>query len=164
MTYSTHFNTFTVEREVAAPISLAWFAFSTREGKSAWFAPPASWTVLEDQFDFREGGVERLKGLWENGKISDFQCRYHNIVPESRIIYSYDMFVDEKRISVSLATIEFLSAPKGTLIRITEQLVHVDGYPTPEDRIEGTRYLIEKAAAAIEAQAANQAAKEGTLS
>jgi hypothetical protein len=70
------------------------------------------------------------------------------------------MFVDEKRISVSLATIEFLPASKGTLIRITEQLVHVDGYPTPEDRIEGTRYLIEKAAAAIEAQAA----KEGALS
>ncbi len=158
MTYSTHFNTFTVEREVAAPRALAWFAFSTREGKSAWFAPPASWTVLEDQFDFCEGGVERFKGRWENGKVSDFRCRYHNILPETRIIYSYDMFVDEKRISVSLATIEFLPSQKGTLIRITEQMVHVDGYPTPEDRIEGTRYLIEKAAAAIEAMAVKQGA------
>jgi hypothetical protein len=78
-------------------------------------------------------------------------------VPEKRITYTYDMFVDDKRISVSLATIEFSPSSKGTLLKITEQLVHFDGYPTPEDREVGTRYLVEMAASYVESQAAKVA-------
>ncbi len=157
MTYSTHFNTFTIARDVAADPALAYLAFSTKEGKEAWFVGPNDWAALIREFDFREGGSERVKGRFGNGKVSDFQCRYHDIVPEKRITYTYDMFVDDKRISVSLATIEFEPSAKGTLLKITEQLVHFDGYPTPEDREVGTRYLIEMAANYIEAQSAKVA-------
>lgn len=155
MSYSTHFNTFTIERDIAAEPALAFLAFSTQEGKQAWFqGPPGAWECLEHYFDFREGGSERLKGLWkESGTTSDFQCRYHDIKANTRITYSYDMFVADKRISVSLATIEFLPSSKGTLLKITEQLVHFDGYPTPEDREVGTRHLVEMAAQYIESQA-----------
>jgi uncharacterized protein YndB with AHSA1/START domain len=157
MTYSTHFNTFTIERDVAADPALTFLAFSTAEGKGAWFVGPSDWKPLIREFDFREGGSERVKGQFGTGKISDFRCQYHDIVPEKRITYTYDMFVDDKRISVSLATIEFSPSSKGTLLKITEQLVHFDGYPTPEDREVGTRYLVEMAASYVESQAAKVA-------
>ena len=35
-----------------------------------------------------------------------YDARYQDIVPNERIIYSYDMHLDDKRISVSLATVE----------------------------------------------------------
>lgn len=154
MSYSTHFNTFTIERDIAAPPALVYMAWAQGDAKAAWFVGPSSWTPLIREFDFREGGSERVKGRFEDGKVSDFQCRYHDIVPESRITYTYDMFVNDKRISVSLATIELVPSAKGTLLKVTEQLVHFDGYPTPEDREVGTRYLIEMAANYIESQAA----------
>ncbi|MEI9903558.1 MAG: SRPBCC domain-containing protein [Asticcacaulis sp.] len=86
------------------------------------------------------------------GRISEFQCRYHDIVPDRRIAYTYDMYVDDKRISVSLATVEFTAKGAGTHLKLTEQIVHLDGYPTPEDREAGTAYLVGKAAAWIESQ------------
>jgi uncharacterized protein YndB with AHSA1/START domain len=154
MTYSSHHHTFTIEREIAASPSLAFFVWSNEDAKSAWFAGPPGWTMLDHHFDFREGGSERLKGRHPSGMISDFQCQYHDIVPDKRIIYTYDMYVGEKKISVSLATIEFTPNEAGTHLTVTEQITHIDGYPTPEDREAGTRHLIDKVVSYIESLSA----------
>jgi len=150
MTYKTHFHDFTIERHLSASPALAFSAWSTAEAKSQWFVGPNTWALLDRHFDFREGGSECVEGRFDTGKVSLFRCQYHNIVPNERIIYSYDMFVDGKRISVSLATIEFMADGEGTHLKMTEQIVHLDGYPTPEDREVGTRYMVEMAAAYIE--------------
>lgn len=153
MSYNTQHHTFTIDRIVKAPPALVWHAWATEEGKSQWFAAPAGeWTLIERHFDFREGGAERLKGRWNHsGTISDFQCRYHDIVPEKRICYTYDMFVGGKRISVSLATVTLTPMGADTHLTLTEQVAHFDGYPTPEDREVGTALLIDKFVACIEA-------------
>ena len=145
MTYSTHHHSFVIEREVDASPALVFMAWSTAEAKLAWFVGPNGWTQLVREFDFREGGSERVRGQFPDGKVSDFQCRYHDIVPDSRITYTYDMFVNNKRISVSLATIELTPKGEGTHVKLTEQIVHFDGYPTPDDREQGTQWLVEKA-------------------
>lgn len=153
MTYSTHHHTFVIERYVDAPPALAFFAWADADAKAAWFVGPSDWKQDIRQFDFKPGGVERVAGTFPTGKKSDFQCRYHDIVPDQRIIYAYDMYVDGRKISVSLASIEFAAKGAGTHLTLTEQMVHLDGYPTPEDREVGTRYLVEMAAAYIEAMA-----------
>ncbi len=152
MTYSTQHHTFVIDRLVKAPPALVFSAWASAEAKAAWFAAPAGeWTLIERTFDFREGGGERLKGRWNHsGTISDFQCRYHDIVADRRICYTYDMYVGDKKISVSLATITFTPAGADTHLSLTEQVVHFDGYPTPEDREVGTKLLVEKAVAYIE--------------
>ncbi len=150
MSYSTRFHHFTVERRIDAPPALTFSAWSTAEAKAQWFAGPNTWTQLDRHFDFREGGSECVEGRFDTGKVSLFRCQYHNIVLDERIIYSYDMFVDDVRISVSLATIEFIADGDGTRLKLTEQIVHLDGYPTPEDREVGTRYLVEMAATYVE--------------
>ena len=150
MTYSTHHHTFVIERQIDASPSLAFFAWADADAKAQWFAGPNDWALIERHFDFRPGGTERVAGVFPNGKRSDFQCRYHDIVPDQRIIYAYDMYVDDKKISVSLASVEFAASGSGTRLTFTEQIVHLDGYPTPEDREVGSRHLVDKVAAFIE--------------
>ncbi|MDI7775556.1 SRPBCC family protein [Asticcacaulis sp. EMRT-3] len=152
MTYSSLHHTFVIERLIAAPPALVFFAWADGAAKAQWFSGPNDWSLIERVHDFREGGVERLKGRWPSGKVADFQCRFHDIVPDKRIVYSYDMYHDDRRLSVSLATLDLKPESDGTRLTLTEQITHLDGYPTPEDREEGTRHLIERAAAFIEAQ------------
>ncbi|MGA9659558.1 MAG: SRPBCC family protein [Asticcacaulis sp.] len=149
MNYSSHHTHFTINRDIEAPPSLAFMAWADKASKDNWFRGPGDWKILESHFDFREGGTERLKGRFPSGKISDFQCRYSDIVPDQRIVYTYDMYVDDKRISVSVVTVEFAPTARGTHLTLTEQVTHLDGYPTPEDREIGTAWGIDNAIAYI---------------
>ncbi len=154
MSYSSHHHQFVIERDIAAPPALAFLAWSDKTAKDAWFRGPDGWQVLEQHFDFREGGSERLKGRHPSGRISDFQCRYSDIVQDQRIVYTYDMYVGDKRISVSVVTVEFMPTAIGTHLTLTEQVTHLDGYPTPEDRERGTAWGIDNAIAYIISQKA----------
>ena len=53
------------------------------------------------------------------------------------------MHLDDKRISVSLATVELKPAGAGTRLIFTEQAVFLDGYDNPAQREEGTRALLD---------------------
>jgi uncharacterized protein YndB with AHSA1/START domain len=68
---------------------------------------------------------------------------YHDIVPNERILYTYEMTLDGKRISVSVATIEFRPEGSGTRLKLTEQGVYLDGFDNPDVREKGTRDLLE---------------------
>ncbi|MGH8766396.1 MAG: SRPBCC domain-containing protein, partial [Burkholderiales bacterium] len=69
----------------------------------------------------------RLRGEWNSGMTSDFHCLYQDIVQDRRIVYSYNMYINDQKISVSLATIEFEPAGKGTKLILTEQGAYLDG-------------------------------------
>ena len=141
---------FAIERKFDAPPALLYSAFATEKGKQAWFSGPSDqWTLQDREFDFRIGGNETLTGKWKSGMITRFDAQYHDIVPGERIIYSYTMHVDEKKISVSLATIEFKKAGVGTLLVLTEQGAFLDGYDDAGSRERGTIGLIDKIEAAI---------------
>jgi uncharacterized protein YndB with AHSA1/START domain len=66
-----------------------------------------------------------------------------------RIVYNYDMHFDDKRISVSLATIEFKPAGNGTKLIFTEQGVFLNGYDNPAEREEGTHGLLDRLEVAL---------------
>ena len=61
---------------------------------------------------------------------------------DRRIVYSYSMHIDEKKISVSLATIEFEPSDKGTKLILTEQGAFLDGYDDAGSRERGTGALL----------------------
>ena len=94
--------------------------------------------------------IERLKGEWDSGMVTDFDAHYHDIVPERRIVYSYAMHLDGRRIPVSLATIEFEPEGAGTRFRLTEQGAFLDGYDDAGSREHGTAAQMEKLARALE--------------
>jgi uncharacterized protein YndB with AHSA1/START domain len=142
---------FTIERELPHTPERVFAAWSEPKAKAAWFSGPGGqWTPLEREMDFRVGGRERAKGRWQSGVVTDFQAHYLDIVPLRRIVYAYNMHVDEKKISVSLATIQFESMNKGTRLIVTEQGAFLDGYDDAGSRERGTGSLLDALARSLE--------------
>jgi len=143
--------TFVIEREFAATPAQVFCAWSDPKAKARWFGGPSDkWTVIVREFDFRVGGRERLSGKWAEGaapkagfSVSAFDAHYFDIVPEKRIVYGYDMHLDERLISVSLATIQFQPSDQGTKMILTEQGAFLDGFDKPEAREEGTAWILD---------------------
>jgi uncharacterized protein YndB with AHSA1/START domain len=134
---------FTIGREYAAPVAMVFKAWADKEAKSRWFVGPEGWKEIVREQDFRVGGRERTKGVFPNGRVSDFRCEYRDIVDNQRIVYVYDMHVDGKKISVSLATVEFRKAANGTKLTVTEQGAFLDGYDDAGGRERGTNELLD---------------------
>jgi uncharacterized protein YndB with AHSA1/START domain len=146
--------TFTIERTFAAPPALVFRAFADPGAKAKWFGGPKEWDKTREEFDFRVGGRERSSGGPKGGTKHTFDAVYQDIVPDTRIVYSYSLELDDKRISVSLATIEFVASGKGTKLTLTEQGVFLDGYDDAGMREQGTRGLLDKLAASLETASA----------
>jgi uncharacterized protein YndB with AHSA1/START domain len=127
-------DTFTVERSYPATTSRVFAAFASSEAKDVW-SDTGDLTPGENaspaELDFRIGGRERF-GFGYDGHTYRYDAVYYDIVPEQRIIYSYEMYADGARISVSVATIEFTKTGDGTALTWTEQGAYLDGFDGAE--------------------------------
>ena len=142
---------FTIRRELPHAPARVFAAWADPAAKAKWFSgPTGQWTPLVREMDFRVGGRERAQGRWKSGVVTDFRAHYHDIVPERRIVYSYDMYVDEKKISVSLATITFEEIANRTKLTVTEQGAFLDGYDDAGSREHGTGALMDALAKSLE--------------
>jgi uncharacterized protein YndB with AHSA1/START domain len=136
--------TFVIERTFDASPARVFAAFADPEAKARWFAgSPEDWESAEYELDFRVGGRERASGGPPGGPAYTFEAQYRDIVPDERIVTTYDMHLDDKRISVSLATVEFKPEGGGTRLIFTEQGAFLDGYDDPAERERGTRELLD---------------------
>jgi uncharacterized protein YndB with AHSA1/START domain len=134
--------TIVVERSYDAVPARVFTAWANPAAKARWFAGPDEWGRAAFELDFRVGGREISRDGPPGGPIYAFDARYHDIVPDQRIVYSYDMYLDETRISISLATVEFRPAGAGTRLILTEQGAFLDRYDTPAQREQGTGALL----------------------
>ncbi|MGH7118043.1 MAG: SRPBCC family protein [Acetobacteraceae bacterium] len=136
--------TFRLERLYEAPVARVWKAFTDEHAKAKWFGGAASqWTLIERRMDIRVHGRERLKGRWKGGVVSTFDALYHDVIPDERLIYSYEMHLDERKISVSLATVALQSEENKTRVTITEQGAFLDGHDDAGAREHGTGLLLD---------------------
>jgi uncharacterized protein YndB with AHSA1/START domain len=147
MTLSTvAHDTFVIERAYDIPIAQVFRAWSDPELKARWFAGSADALGSGYELDFRVGGHELNRGGPAGGPVYTYDSEYRDIVPEQRIVFTYEMFADEKRLSVSVATVQFRGQGATTLLILTEQGVFLDGLDTPTQREEGTRGLLDSLA------------------
>jgi uncharacterized protein YndB with AHSA1/START domain len=146
MTKAIH-GSFTLERVYDAAPARVFKAFADPASKARWFVGPNGWQEIERRQDFRPGGEEVAHGRFPNGMETKFVARYHEIVPDQRIVYVYDMHANGGFMSVSLATLEFTPVGSKTVLKITEQGVFIDGADGNNSRREGTIYLLEQVAA-----------------
>jgi uncharacterized protein YndB with AHSA1/START domain len=138
--------TFAIERLYDATPARVFSAWSSAEAKLRWFFCEDSWRVLEHRFDFRAGGRELLSVEPPGGVPHVMDALYHDIIESRRIVYGYDMYIGEARISVSLATVELEPKGRSTRLTFTEQGVYLDGLASPAEREEGTRVGLENLA------------------
>ena len=130
-------------RTLEETAAMVFQAFADPTIKQRWFAGPEGWEEEQSEMDFRVGGRETSRGGPKGGPVHIFESRYQDIVPNERIIFAYDMHVDDKRISVSLATVELEPKGAGTRLVFTEQGAFLDGYDDAGSREHGTRELLD---------------------
>jgi uncharacterized protein YndB with AHSA1/START domain len=135
--------TFVIERTYEAPPPRVFKAWSEPTAKARWFAGSEEALGTAYQLDFRVGGREVNRGGPPGGPVYTFEARFNEIVPDERIVFSYDMDCDGTCISASVTTVELRSEDTGTRLIYTEQGAFLDGHDTPTQRQEGTAGLLD---------------------
>jgi uncharacterized protein YndB with AHSA1/START domain len=151
MTRTVVHDTFVLDRRYPAPPARVFNAFADPASKKQWWDDDEIEKNAPHVIDFRVGGRESMAGEIPGGEASfTFDAVYQDIVENSRIVYSYEMTMNGRRISVSVATLEFLADGDGTRLMLTEQGAYLDGLDTSAQREEGTRGLLEALATYLE--------------
>lgn len=140
--------TFAIERTYDATPARVFGAWAEPAAKASWFGPP-DLPHESRELDFRVGGRERFEVSGPDGATYTFDSRYADIVEDQRIVYAYDMYRGQARMSVSLATIEFKPSGAGTKLTFTEQGAFLDGHDTPAEREHGTKALLDNLGEAL---------------
>jgi uncharacterized protein YndB with AHSA1/START domain len=142
-------DTFVIERTYDVAVAQVFRAWSDPVLKARWFAGSAEALGAGYELDFRVGGREVNRGGPPDGPIYTYVSEFRDIIPEQRIVYTYEMFADDVRISVSVATVVFNGHDATSQLIVTEQGVFLDGHDTVAQREEGTRSLLDSLEASL---------------
>jgi uncharacterized protein YndB with AHSA1/START domain len=149
-------STFTIERTLSALPSEVFAAFADVNLKTRMLAPSddedGGEAFAHAEFDFRIGGRERFEFVEEDGRKMSYDALYYDIVPNHRLVYSYEMYADGSRISVSVASIELLEMTTSTALIWTEQGAFLDGLDTSDLREGGTSWMVDNMAEYFDAR------------
>jgi uncharacterized protein YndB with AHSA1/START domain len=141
---SVNHATFVIERTYPAQPDRVFAAWADGDAKGIWMDDPDYQSDGSDyELEFRVGGHERFGGKAPDGSSYRYDAVYYDIVPDQRIVYCYEMYAGEERMSVSTATIEIVPGQHGTKLTYTEQGAFLDGIDKPEAREEGTTWLLD---------------------
>jgi uncharacterized protein YndB with AHSA1/START domain len=140
---SVAYGTFSIERTWPVARAQVFKALTDPVAKAKWFGRTPGYTQLSREVDIRPGGREHLSGRWESGLVSTFDAIYHDIIQDERIVYSYTMHLDQRKISVSLATFELKMSGMATRLIMTEQGAYLDGYDDAGSRERGSGFLLD---------------------
>jgi uncharacterized protein YndB with AHSA1/START domain len=135
--------TIVIERAYDASPARVFAAWADPAVKVRWFAGPDDWESGDYELDFRVGGRERISGGPPGGPVHIYDAIYRDIAPDQRIVLTYDMYLDETRISVSLATVELKPVADSTRLTYTEQGAYLDGHDVPDLREQGMGTLFD---------------------
>lgn len=139
-------SSFTLDRSYPATPERVFNAWSIPANKARWFATPGS----EHRLDFREGGEETTTGTSSEGNSLLFKSIYHQIIPNTRIVYASTLSANSEVVTVSVTTVEFTDHGDGTLLTLTESAAYLDGKEKPEWREHGTADQLKALAAQLE--------------
>jgi uncharacterized protein YndB with AHSA1/START domain len=153
-TRAVSYDTFVIEKTYAAPASQVFRAFADPKRKARWFAGSIDALGVSYELDFRIGGTESNVGGPPGGVLYRYLADYRDIVVDERIIYTYEMYAGDDRISVAVATVELRGKGEQTTVALTEQGVFLDGLDHVEQREGGTRGLLEGLATFLDADPA----------
>ena len=148
-------STFTIERTFDRPPARVFAAWADPGLKSRWFGGGTDDAPMALDMDFRVGGHERERAAPSADAAPGYEARYHEIIPDERIVFTYDLSFGGPLVSVSLATVEFHSADggAGTLLIYTEHGAFFDGLDDPELRKNGTGGMLDELDRWLERQA-----------
>jgi uncharacterized protein YndB with AHSA1/START domain len=146
--------TFTVSRDLTAPPERVFAAYAEPGRRRRWFRMPGR---THYDLDFRVGGAEISRGAFaptgEREERLEYRGTFHDIAADERVVFSYELTVDDVRRWASLVTVELAPSEDGTCLRHTEQYVLLaytaDGAHDTAHLEGGTRLQLNGLAAAL---------------
>lgn len=149
MTDRLIYGQFTIERILAATPARVFEAWTRPEVKARWLVGPEGWTEIDRVLDVRIGGTERAHGRFPNGIETIYEARYYDVVPDRRLLFTFDMVVAGRHYSLSLASVEIEPHGDGSRLVFTEHAAFLTGSDETESRRHGTAGLIEQLVAIL---------------
>jgi len=104
---------FTLTRYFPVAVERVWSAFADESEKLRWWGAGDAMEPREWAFDFRVGGRDVAEGKFHSGPVSRYEATYTDIVEQSRIVTTYDMWIDGVHMSTSVASFEFEPIEQG---------------------------------------------------
>ena len=139
--------TYVIERSLPVTPDRVFSAFADPKKKMRWFAEGA---IDEYELLFEVGGREysrrSIRGGPLDGALLENHATFQDIVPDHRIVMAYNMLVNGRRISTSLATFEFIPDLQGTTLIFTDQGAFFEHSDGAEIRKAGWTKLLESLA------------------
>jgi uncharacterized protein YndB with AHSA1/START domain len=135
----------TTSRDYPYPPARVFAAWADPAVKARWF-DPSDEQESTYRGEFRVGGRESASTRAGTSPVAVYEAEYRDIVDGERIISSYEITLDGRRASVSLATVTFEATPAGTHLVYVEQGAYLDGLDTVSSRGDGTTSQLDRLA------------------
>ena len=147
----TFFGAFTIDRRFEARPGRVFAAFADRKIKQRWMGCESVAAPVIEQLDFWVGGKEVSRGPGSDGVDHIFNGTYLDIVDGRRFIFAFVMFLGDRKLSASVASVEILPDGDGARLIFNEQGVYFgeDGWA---EREEGTAAGMDQMAVWLNAQ------------
>lgn len=129
---------FSIERDFSVAPSKVFQAWADPAAKRSWSDCHPEHTT-EYSLDFRPHGRETHRVVDPDHGLQVIEKVFFDIVDAQRIVFAYDISLNERRLSVSLVTVEFLPTSTGTHMTYVEQLTYLDGHEDSAARLLGTQ-------------------------
>lgn len=137
ITITTSHHTVTLARRYEAAPERVFACWRDPEALGRWYVPgDASWDSRILDHDFRVGGRKRLAFGPRGGARFTEDCRYEDIVENARLCFSMTIANEKARMTTSMVTVELRPEGAGTELRVTDQLVVLDGSDGPSSARE----------------------------
>ncbi len=125
--------TATLERTYDASPARTFHAWADPDIRGIWGSPSDEVQIRNEAADFRVGGEDIQTCLVGGEAVATVVGRYHDIVPDRRIVYTEIISDPAALMGMSLVSAEFIAQGSGTRLVLTLQTVAVDG----SDLLEG---------------------------
>jgi uncharacterized protein YndB with AHSA1/START domain len=142
--------TLTIERQYPHSPARVFRAFADPKQKLRWFAGGEGVVVEDYALDFVDGGFERTRFRHGDGAPATNDCLYFQILENERIVYAFHIAYGGQALTSSLSTIELIPEGDGTLLRLVEHIAYLNGTEHHDQRIEGTRGLLDRLGADLD--------------
>jgi uncharacterized protein YndB with AHSA1/START domain len=133
---ATH-HTVTLARTYEATAARVFAAWREAARLARWYVPgDGSWEQRIVEHDFRVGGRKLLTFGPKGGPRYSEDCRYEDIVEGRRICFSMTIANEAARMTTSMVTVELFAKGPRTDLKVTDQLVVLDGGDGPTNARE----------------------------